>query len=118
MDFPQDMSPEEIKMMTLQFMGQHLTGDLKELSRNIISENQTLKGMTIDPVKVINSVPNRTPYATTVNAGINVQPQRPINIQPNIPPPVVNAQPNNKAYEDKIDIIISKLENIEKLLSK
>lgn len=117
MDFPQDISPEEIKMMTLQFMGQHLTGDLKELSRNIISENQTLKGMTIDPVKVINSVPSKNPYATAVNAGINVQHQRPINIQPSAPPPnpVVNI-PTESQLILKLDAILEKLNSIEKLL--
>lgn len=76
--FLQALTPEELKLTTLQFLGQHLTGDLKELNKNIVSQNRTLQGMTIDPVKVINSVPtngnpNFNPAATVVNAGINIQ---------------------------------------------
>lgn len=75
--FLQALTPEELKLTTLQFLGQHLTGDLKELNKNIVSQNRTLQGMTLDPLKVINSVPAGhgapPPMATAVNAGINVQ---------------------------------------------
>lgn len=65
MDTFKDLSPEEIKMITLQFMGQHLTGDLKQLESHMISKTTSLQGMTIDPAKVINSIPAQ---ATTVAA--------------------------------------------------
>lgn len=51
------LSPEELKMLTLQFMGQHLTGDLKSLEQNIIAKNNTLRGMFLDPAAVISSIP-------------------------------------------------------------
>jgi len=52
------LTPEQIKMLTLQFMGQHLTGELKELDKNLIAKNNTLQGMFIDPTAVINSIPS------------------------------------------------------------
>ena len=52
-----EISAEDLKMLTLQFMGQHLTGDLKSLEQNIISKNNTLQGMVLDPAAIINSIP-------------------------------------------------------------
>ena len=71
MDTFREISPDEAKYFALQFMGQHLTADLRELNKNIISQNQTLQGMTLDPVRVINTVP--TSRSNTVNPGINTQ---------------------------------------------
>lgn len=51
------LTPEQIKMLTLQFMGQHLTGDLKELDKNLISKTTTLKGMELNPEAVLRSIP-------------------------------------------------------------
>lgn len=55
------LTPDQIKMLTLQFMGQHLTGDLKELDKNLVAKNQTLQGMVLDPTAVLNSIPASTP---------------------------------------------------------
>lgn len=52
------LTPEQIKMLTLQFMGQHVTGDLKELDRNLVAKNQTLQGMVLDPTAVLNTIPS------------------------------------------------------------
>lgn len=50
------LSPQELQMLTLQFMGQHLTGDLKELDKNLVAKNPTLKGMELNPAAVLNSI--------------------------------------------------------------
>ena len=51
------LSPEQLKRLTLQFMGQHLTGDLKNLEQNIVAKNSTLQGMVLNPTAVISSIP-------------------------------------------------------------
>lgn len=74
--FNDNLSPEEIKMATIAFMGQHLTGDLKQLNNNIISQNSTLRGNTLNPTQIINTIPSGhrpNPTHTVVNAGINLQ---------------------------------------------
>jgi len=135
----QELSPEELKLTALQFMGQHLTGDLKELNKNIVSQNRTLQGMTIDPVRIINTIPaghnnqHINPYANVVNAGINVAQQRPINVQASAvhqiqteQPAVIN-DPNQLEFEfnnstiakqifEKLDIILKKIDSLENKL--
>jgi hypothetical protein len=54
------LSPDDLKMLTLQFMGQHLTGELKTLEQNIVSRNNTLQGMVINPEAVLNTIPTNT----------------------------------------------------------
>jgi hypothetical protein len=82
MDTFREVSPEEAKMLTLQFMGQHLTGDLKQLDQHIIQKNPTLQGVTFDPNKILNSVPVQQPPANVVNAGLNIEHNvQPISIQ-------------------------------------
>jgi hypothetical protein len=93
MDTFREVSPEEAKMLTLQFMGQHLTGDLKQLDQHIIQKNPTLQGVTFDPNKILNSVPVQQPPANVVNAGLNIeQSLQPINIQ-TVSTPVPQVQP-------------------------
>ena len=53
----ESLTPDQLKMLTLQFMGQHLTGDLKSLEQNIVAKNNTLQGMVLNPTAVINSIP-------------------------------------------------------------
>lgn len=55
-DLFRDPTPAEAQMAVLQFMGQHLTGELKELERNLVSRNNTLNGMTLRPEAVMQSV--------------------------------------------------------------
>jgi hypothetical protein len=82
MDTFREVSPEEAKMLTLQFMGQHLTGELKQLDQHIIQKNPTLQGVTIDPNKILNSVPVQQQPANVVNASLNIEHTvQPINIQ-------------------------------------
>jgi len=129
-EFLKELSPEEIKLATIQFMGQHLTGEMKELNKNIVGESSTLRSLNIDPVKVLQTVPGRgQPYATAVNAGINL-PSQPIHHIPVQQAPVV-AQPDPNQLEfnfsssgftnsflEKIDAINSKLEKIINILKK
>jgi hypothetical protein len=104
MDTFRELSPEELKLTTLQFIGQTISGDLKELDSNIISRNRTLQGKTIDPVGILKTVPapQGSSMATTVNAGINIAqpgPQlQPIhNIAPQ--PQIVHTDPNQLEFD-------------------
>jgi len=54
------LTPDQLKMLTLQFMGQHLTGELKELDKNLVAKNSTLQGMVLDPNAVLNSIPSQS----------------------------------------------------------
>jgi len=63
MDTFREPTAEEAKLAVLQFMGQHLTGDLKMLESNLVSRNQTLNGMTIRPENVLKSVAQAVPSA-------------------------------------------------------
>jgi len=85
MDSFKELTPEEIKLATIQFMGQHLTGDLKMLDQHITNKTNTLQGLTIDPLKVINTIPgSQNPVANVVNAGVNISLPH-INVQPQQP---------------------------------
>jgi len=53
------LTPDQIKMLTLQFMGQHLTGELKELDKNLVNKTNTLQGMALNPTAVLNSIPSQ-----------------------------------------------------------
>ena len=126
-----ELSPEEIKLATIQFMGQHLTGEMKELNKNIVGESSTLRSLSIDPVKVLQTVPgdNGRPFANVVNAGVNIPQQRfvpvqqPVQVQP-IQQPVPD--PNQLEFDfakqasllERIDSINSKLDKIINLLKK
>lgn len=119
MDTFRDVSPEEAKFFALQFMGQHLTGDLKELNKNIVSQNQTLQGMTLDPVRVINTIPG-SPVKNTVNAGINIQRSIPQHLLPAEEAPISN-DPNQLEFSFKqtdLDTIFDRLERIDNKISK
>lgn len=123
------LTPEEIKLVALQFMGQHLTGDLKELNRNIIGQNATLRGMTLDPARVLNSVPGtqsalavasnvptQQPMHTAVNAGINMQqPLAPVLVQQSDPNQLefnFENSPLSKQIFDLIDKMDRKLDRL------
>jgi len=135
MDTFSEPTPEEIRLATIQFMGQHLIGDLKELNKNIVSQNQTLRGMTIDPERVVNTIPAprvvrppayQNPIHTTVNAGINVQPPiaQPVHGQQLVHQQIENViaeNPDQLTFNFKqtdIDDIYYKLDIISKKLDK
>jgi hypothetical protein len=133
MDTFREVSPEEAKMLTLQFMGQHLTGELKQLDQHIIQKNPTLQGVTIDPNKILNSVPVQQQPANVVNAGLNIEHTvQPINIQ-TASTPVLQAQtvrdPNQLEFDfdncsysktifERLDSMDRKLTQILELFKK
>lgn len=49
-------TPEEARMVAIQFLGQNL-GALKELDKNIISRNPTLQGNVLKVNEIIGSIP-------------------------------------------------------------
>lgn len=121
------LSPEEIKLATLQFMGQHLSSEIKELNNNLVSQSATLRNLSMDPNKVLNTIPSRAPntYSTTVNAGINVVETPPVNA---VPPAVVAVQspivndPNQLEFDfnnsNYAKLIFDRLDSIDRKLSK
>lgn len=121
MDTFRDVSSEEAKYYALQFMGQHLTGDLKELNKNIISQNQTLQGMTLDPVRVLNTIPGSpVPARNVVNAGINTQAPVSQPVQPIVNNTILN-DPNQLEFSFKqtdLDTIFDRLERIDSKVNK
>lgn len=60
MDAFREPSSHEIQHTVLQFMGQNM-GDFKQLDNSLISKNNTLQGMTLQPSRVIKSVPVSAP---------------------------------------------------------
>jgi hypothetical protein len=128
MDSFKELTPEEIRLATIQFMGQHLTGDLKVLDQHITNKTTTLQGLTIDPLRVINTIPStQNPVATVVNAGINtVQPQHSLNVQtveavksdPNQLEFDFDSSPYSKQIFEQLDRIERKLDVLNSTLKK
>jgi hypothetical protein len=129
------LTPEQIKMLTLQFMGQHVTGDLKELDKNLVAKNNTLQGMILNPTAVINSIPS-TPVQTpppqsqpqlTVHntlqpdlAGVEAT-NPPVNVQPAITQQPVEIDQNQLEFNFETsplsERIFDSLQRLEKRLS-
>ena len=128
MDSFKELTPEEIRLATIQFMGQHLTGDLKVLDQHITNKTTTLQGLTIDPLRVINTIPNsQSPVANVVNAGINIhQPQHRLNFQtvdvvkndPNQLEFDFDSSPYSKQIFEQLDRIERKLDTLNSTLKK
>ena len=69
-------NPDELKLLTLQFIGQHVSSSMKAIDQAIISPNNNLRASNINAKAIIDTVPssnNPNKYTTTVNAGINVE---------------------------------------------
>ena len=121
-----DLSSDELKSVMLNFMGQNM-GELKKLDNYIVSKNQTLQGVTLDPHKVLNSI--APPAAAPQPPAFNLTPQ-PVRI-PNTPVAVAAAPvaaptqsdpnqlefdfdscPYSKLIFDRLDTIDRRLEKI------
>jgi hypothetical protein len=135
MDSFKELTPEEIRLATIQFMGQHLTGDLKVLDQHITNKTTSLQGLTIDPLRVINTIPgSQNPVANVVNAGINIaqphinniQPQHNLNVQtieavksdPNQLEFDFDSSPYSKQIFEQLDRIERKLDTLNSILKK
>jgi hypothetical protein len=90
--FNENLTPEQIKMLTLQFMGQHLTGDLKNLEQNIVAKNNTLQGMVLNPAAVINSIPSTPAIQQVAAPQLTVHQEVPQYINTPIADPVPTVQ--------------------------
>lgn len=88
-----ETTPQEAQMAVLQFMGQHLTGDLKELERNLVSRNTTLAGMTLNPENVIRSIPAPVVHQSVPQYVQPAPPPQPVHIPLVAPEPVQQVQP-------------------------
>lgn len=122
------LTPDQVKMLTLQFMGQHLTGDLKALDQNIVAKNTTLQGMSLNPTAVLNSIPVVTapqPQGPQLSANIvNALPDPATVTTTNVAPVAVQIQqpvdPNQLEFSFETsplsERIFESLERIEKKL--
>ena len=90
--FNENLTPEQIKMLTLQFMGQHLTGDLKNLEQNIVAKNNTLQGMVLNPAAVINSITSTPTIQQVAAPQLTVHQEVPQYINTPIADPVPTVQ--------------------------
>lgn len=103
---PDYTSPEELKMIALQFMGQQI-GELKELDKNIINRTNSLQGNQINVQQVLKTLPQ---------SNSQQRPQQ----QPHLTKsqPTVNYTAQSSPASDYFDKILSKLDTIIKLLEK
>ena len=108
-----DPTPEEAKMIALQFMGQNL-GEIKELDKNIVSKNATLKGNTLNVQAVLNSF--ASPNIQQQPAPLQQQSNRPW--QAPAPASIGTPIANNDALVTVLNKVASLLETITKLLEK
>lgn len=91
-----ETSAQEAQMAVLQFMGQHLTGDLKELEKNILTPS--LASTTLRPEDILRSVgaaglpqhPQAQPQSIQVAPPVS-QPVAPV-IQQAVEVPVLQVQ--------------------------
>ena len=101
-------SPDEAKMLALQFMGQHL-GEIKELDRNIISKTNTLQGNVLNVNNVLNSIP--APHA------LPQRPQQAPAVNHQIQPRTINT-PVIQETSSIVDVLNKINSNLEVLIKK
>jgi hypothetical protein len=119
MDAFREPSPEEAKMIALQFLGQ-TQGFVKELDNHIIGKTNTLRGNTLNIKEIVGSLPSQN--QPPVLRAQPQQSQQPVP-QPQAPmqyaipsQPQENVQPNQLI--DILTKISSNIEVIVKLLDK
>ena len=132
MDTFRDVSPDEAKLITLQFLGQNLMGEVKEIDKNIIDRNRNLQGLTIQPHDILNSIPGTTRgqqvqqvQPTPQYIQQQQQPQyisAPAPQQPQGDPNQLEFNFDNSATAqkifDRIDTILRKIETLEVIVAK
>jgi hypothetical protein len=127
MDTFREVSPDEAKLITLQFLGQNVMSEIKEIDKNIIDRNRNLQGLTIQPHDILNSIPGttRAPQAQPAPQYIQQQPQyapAPVPQQPQGDPNQLEFNFDNSATAqkifDRIDTILRKIETLEAIVTK
>lgn len=130
-DLFREPTPAEAQLAVLQFMGQHLTGELKELERNLISRNNTLNGMTLQPEAVMRSVAQVTgPAAIEQIAPPQAVQQQPVPQpiqQPVVQQPAATPMPQAVVDPNQLELnfntspyterVFDKLESLERKLA-
>jgi hypothetical protein len=129
MDTFREPTPEEAQFAVLQFMGQHVTGDLKMLESNLVSKNQTLNGMTIRPESVLQSVaqaiPNSNQPAPVVQEPtipelqpvlplletVTVQPQAEVKVEPVLDKDQLEFNFNSSPYTVEVFDALKRIED-------
>lgn len=117
-------TPEEIKLATIQFIGQNL-GAIKDLDNRLIDKNHTLQGMTINPTAVVNSIPapNRPNHFAPQHHGVVVEQHAAHRPAPAVQQPAqvapVSEDPNQLTFDFDNSATAEKIYNIvDKLLVK
>lgn len=127
MDTFREVSPDEAKLITLQFLGQNVMSEIKEIDKNIIDRNRNLQGLTIQPHDILNSIPGttRASQAQPAPQYIQQQPQyapAPVPQQPQGDPNQLEFNFDNSATAqkifDRIDTILRKIETLEAIVTK
>jgi hypothetical protein len=54
-------TPEEAKLIALQFMGQAVTGEMKEIDKNIVNRTNQLNGNNLNIKNILNSIAPSAP---------------------------------------------------------
>ena len=114
MDAFREPTPEEAKMVALQFMGQNM-GALKELDKNIINRTNTLQGNRLDVKNILNSIPGSHNQQVN-NFQAPAQHLRQLPPQNNYSNNI--SVPNNDALVNVLDKVTVLLETVIKLLEK
>jgi hypothetical protein len=117
MDTFRDVSPEEAKLLAIKFLGQNL-GEIKELDKNIVSGNATLRGNTLKINDIINSVAPNNPALSQQPNVQHIAPQT--RIANPLAAPVLHSAPVATPVNDTILNVLNKisdsLDKIAKLL--
>jgi len=115
-------NPDELKLLTLQFIGQHVSSSMKAIDQAIISPNNNLRASNINAKAIIDTIPssnNPNKYTTTVNAGINVEKMFK---QPAQAEPQIQKDPNQLEFDfnncNYAKLIFDRLDSIDRKLSK
>lgn len=120
--FSEVTNPDELKLLTLQFIGQHVSSSMKAIDQAIISPNNNLRASNINAKAIIDTIPssnNPNKYTTTVNAGINVEKmfKQPTQVEPQI-----QKDPNQLEFDfnncNYAKLIFDRLDSIDRKLSK
>jgi len=121
--FNDNLSPEELKYLTLQFMGQNM-GELKELDKNLITKTNTLNGMVLDPHAVLNSIALPVPPQQIQHPPILQHPQPTLITASSAPVPVITQEENKNQLEFDFNNnpytiqVFERIESIEKKIEK
>jgi hypothetical protein len=126
-----ELSSDELKMLTLQFMGQHL-GEMKELDKNIVSGLRPVAG-SLNPEAIINAIgpsapppPVLQPQPITYTAPIQQAAPQPVQVA--IAPVAVLSTPQAEVDLNQLEFnfnsnpytirVFDKIESLETKLSR